>query len=224
MGLILGWRLLDHAAHLGGAFFGMWVDLVVQNTFNYLCQDLGLSLKYECANWKFQWRINENIFRRCNIFWKGHWWACLIDGISLMVTSLSGGKENLLWSCGMTCVPADLGQKAGLVAVELMDLDQNETLWGLLDSNSDLCLTLRGQLNALKSYVTFTVFHNNIWGFSNSLTSQFCNSVFSYWHKNNKYIQTSCSEKLGFIIWNPDTIQIHNKHTCWVHMWSFIEK
>ncbi|CAG07672.1 unnamed protein product, partial [Tetraodon nigroviridis] len=24
MGLILGWRLLDHAAHLGGAFFGIW--------------------------------------------------------------------------------------------------------------------------------------------------------------------------------------------------------
>lgn len=24
-GLILGWRFFDHAAHLGGALFGMWV-------------------------------------------------------------------------------------------------------------------------------------------------------------------------------------------------------
>lgn len=99
-------------------------------------------------------------------------WVCLTDGISLTVTSLSGGKENLLWSCGMTCVPVDPGQKAGLVAVELMDPDQSETL---LDSSLDLSDCAQGQLNALKSQMLlFPVFHNNIWGSSDSLTSHSC--------------------------------------------------
>lgn len=100
---------------------------------SHLCQDLGLSLKNKCETWKLKWSANENIFHRFNMLWEGRWWICLTDGISLTVTSSSGGKENLLWSCGMTCVPVDPGQKAGLGAVELMD--PSETL---LDSSSDL--------------------------------------------------------------------------------------
>lgn len=168
MGLILGWRLLDHAAHLGGALFGMWVDLVVQSTFDYLifARIWAYPCKNKCETWKLKWRVNENIFHRFNIFWKGHWWVCLTDGISLMVTSLSGGKENLLWSCGTTCVPADPGQKADLVAVELMDPGQTETLWGLLDSSSDLSLNLQGQLNAIKSEMLLLQFFFIIFGVS----------------------------------------------------------
>lgn len=72
----------------------------------------------------------------------------------------------------MTCVPVDPGQKAGLVAVELMDPDQSETL---LDSSLDLSDCAQGQLNALKSQMLlFPVFHNNIWGSSDSLTSHSC--------------------------------------------------
>lgn len=68
----------------------------------------------------------------------------------------------------MTCVPADPGQKAGLVAVELMDPDQSETL---LDSSLDLSDCARTIERTQESNVTFPVFHNNIWGFSDSLTS-----------------------------------------------------
>lgn len=28
-GVVLGWKLFDHAAHLGGALFGMWVCCIV---------------------------------------------------------------------------------------------------------------------------------------------------------------------------------------------------
>jgi hypothetical protein len=29
-GVVMGWKLFDHAAHLGGALFGMWVISVCQ--------------------------------------------------------------------------------------------------------------------------------------------------------------------------------------------------
>lgn len=117
-------------------------SLVVQNTVDYL----------------FFARISSHpqinvIFT--NFTFKGTLY--LTDGMLLMDTTWSGGEENLLWRCGMTCVPVDPGQKAGLVAVQPMDLDQSETLWGLLDSSSLTCDSAR----TLQHFdVTFIVFQN----------------------------------------------------------------
>lgn len=140
----------------------------------------------------------------------------LTDGMLLMDTTWSGGEENLLWRCGMTCMPVDPGQKAGLVAVEPMDPDQSETLWGLLDSSWLTC----GSARTLQHFdVTFIVFPEYYLGFEQWHHQPFLHFVFSYWHKNNKCIQTSCSEKLSFITWNT----FHNKHMFLVQMWTFVK-